>query len=301
MIRQVLRPAILAAAVLLCAGSFAGTAHAAGTTIYVAPPPALANLNTSCTFPGYNTIQAAVAASSVGDTIVVCDGVYNEQVTIDHSLTLAGSGNAIIQAPTILVPDASGKNNVVEVNNGASVTMSGFTVAGPGPGPCGSIDTGIAVLGGASLDLSNTTVRNVQDNPFSGCQNGEAIRVGTPRYSTTPDVGHATIDHVIATQYQKNGIVIAGSGSTGKITNTTVTGAGHTSTIAQNGVEVVNGAAATISTTTMRDNFYTGPTVKACGLLIIAASGVNDDKTDVYLNDQQNKCTVNGRGGTYQG
>lgn len=40
--------------------------------------------------------------------------------------------------------------------------------------------------------------------------------------------------------------------------------------------------------------------VKACGLLIIAASGVNDDKTDVYLNDQQSKCAVNGRGGTYE-
>jgi hypothetical protein len=35
--------------------------------------------------------------------------------------------------------------------------------------------------------------------------------------------------------------------------------------------------------------------------LIIAASGVNDDKTDVYLNDQQNKCTVNGPGGTFEG
>jgi hypothetical protein len=100
---------------------------------------------------------------------------------------------------------------------------------------------------------------------------------------------------------QKNGIVIAGGGSTGKITNTTVTGVGQTPVIAENGVEVVNGAAATLSTTTVRDNFYTGTQdAKACGLLIIAAS-VNDDKTDVYLNDQQNKCTVNGRGGTFQG
>jgi hypothetical protein len=34
-----------------------------------------------------------------------------------------------------------------------------------------------------------------------GCQNGEGIRVGTARGSTTPDVGHATIDIVIVTQY----------------------------------------------------------------------------------------------------
>jgi hypothetical protein len=29
----------------------------------------------------------AVEASGPGDTIVVCDGVYNEQVTIDRGLT----------------------------------------------------------------------------------------------------------------------------------------------------------------------------------------------------------------------
>jgi hypothetical protein len=157
------------------------------------------------------------------------------------------------------------------------------------------------VLGGANLDLSSTTIRDIRDNPLSGCQNGEGIRVGTPRYATTPDVGHATIDNVTTVDYQKNGIVVAGTGSTGKITNTTVTGNGQTPLIAENGIEVVDGAAATISTSTIRDNFYTGiQKVKACGLLIISANGVNDSN-NVYLNDQQNKCTVNGRGGTYEG
>jgi len=157
------------------------------------------------------------------------------------------------------------------------------------------------VLDGASLDLSNTTIRDIRDNPLSGCQNGEAIRVGTPRFGTTPSVGHATIDNVAAVHYQKNGIVIAGNGSTGKITNSTVTGNGPTALLAENGIEVVDGAAATISTSTIRDNFYTGAAkAKACGLLIIAANGVNDSN-NVYLNDQQNKCTVNGRGGSFEG
>ena len=301
MIRHVLRPTVIAVAVLLCAGAFVGSAHAAGTTHYVAPPGPTIPFDTSCAFPGFNSIQAAVTASNPGDTIVVCDGTYAEQVTIGKSLTLAGSGNAIIQAPATLVADGSGKKNVVEVNAAASVTMFGFTVVGPGPGACGSIDTGIAVLGGASLDLSATTVRDIRDNPLSGCQNGEGIRVGTPRYSATPDVGHATIDNVIVTHYQKNGIVVAGTSSTGKITNTTVTGQGKTPLLAENGIEVVDGAAATISTSTMRDNFYTGAQkVKACGLLIINANGVNDSN-NIYLNDQQNKCTANGRGGTYEG
>jgi hypothetical protein len=281
------------AATLICAGAYAGGAGAAGPVLYVSAP-----VSPPCGVPNFNSIQVAVATAPAGSTIVVCSGVYDEQVTIDHSLTLAGSGNAIIQ-PAVL----SGDLNVVDVTGPTtSVVMSGFTVAGPGPGGCNSIHTGVYVNGGASLDLSNTTVRDIRDTPLSGCQNGEGIRVGTARGSSTPDTGHATIDHVNVTGYQKNGIVVAGSGSTGKITNTTVTGQGQTPAIGENGVEVVDGAAATLSTTTMRDNFYTGTqNVKACGLLIIAAGGVNDDKTDVYLNDQQNKCTVNGRGGTFQG
>jgi hypothetical protein len=295
--RFLLRPSsmVVAVASLFCAGVLTGGASGAGPTFYVSPPGALI----PCGQPPFlfNSIQAAVNAAPAGTTIVVCDGVYNEQVRIDHDLTLAGSGNAVIQ-PFAL----SGDMNVVDITAGASVVMSGFTVAGPGPSGCNSIHTGVYVNGRATLDLSNSTVRDIRDTPLSGCQNGEGIRVGTARGSSTPDVGHATIDNVVVTGYQKNGIVVAGLSSTGKITNTTVTGQGQTPVIAENGVEVVDGAAATISTTTMRDNVYTGTqAAKACGLLIIAASGVNDDKTDVYLNDQQNKCTVNGRGGTFEG
>jgi hypothetical protein len=187
--------------------------------------------------------------------------------------------------------------------------MSGFTIAGPGSTGCNSIHSGIAVFGGANLNLSSTAVPNIEDTPtsgsFSGCQNGEGIRIGTPRGSSTPDVGQATINNVSVTDYQKNGIVVAGvlsgTNSTAKITNSTVTGNGKTPVIAENGIEVVNGAAATISTSTIRDNFYTGPqNVSACGLLIIEAAGVND-QNNVYLDNQKNKCTAAGRGGTFQG
>jgi hypothetical protein len=288
------RRVALTAAVVLCVGAVAGTASAAATTRYVSPtPPAVLPPGTSCAVPGYNTIQAAVNASSAGDVIVVCPGTYPEQVTVGNSVTLTGSGNAIIQAPPTLPP----AGDVVTVNNGASVTMFGFTVAGPGPSGCGSIGAGIAVLGNASLDLSNTAVRDIRDNPFSGCQNGEGIRVGR---ASTGNVGHATIDKVIVTGYQKNGITVDNAGSTGKITNTTVTGHGPTAVIAQNGIQVSRGAAATISTSTIRDHNYTPKSFVACGLLIFNAAGVND-ANNVYLNNEKDKCTANGRGGTFEG
>jgi parallel beta helix pectate lyase-like protein len=286
---------VLAAA---CAVCFASSASAAGNTFFVGPSFAVGG-NLNCSFPATNSINAAVTLASPGDTIVVCDGVYPEQVVVNKSVTLAGSGNAIIQ-PTLLTGDF----DAVTVGAGASVTMWGFVVSGPGPGGCGSIGAGVRVRDNATLDLSLSEIRDIRDvgdnspYPFSGCQNGEGIRVGARGGVGGP--GHATIDNVVVTHYQKNGITVSGAGTTAKITNTTVTGFGANSLIAQNGIQVSSGAAATISTSTIRDNDYTPKSFVACGLLWFDANGVNDD-TNVYLNNEKDKCGANGRGGTYDG
>ena len=273
----------------------AGQAGAIGTIHYVAPsPPAVPLLDSGCDHPGFNTIQAAVVASAAGDTIIVCPGGYPEQVTINKNLTLTGS-SATIQAPGVLINDL----NIVDVTGGATVTMSDFTVSGPGPSGCGSIHTGIGILGGATLHLSDTTVRNIRDTPFSGCQNGEGIRVGTARGSPTADVGHATIDNVTVTGYQKNGIVVAGSGSDAQVRNSTTIGKGNTAVIGQNGVEVVDGATATVNSNVIRDNYYTPKDVTACGLLLIGAGGVQASG-NTYVNDEKNQCNFGKGGGTFQ-
>jgi len=44
----------------------------------------------SCGGPNKPTIQAAVNASSPGDTVLVCPGTYPEQVTITKDLILQG-------------------------------------------------------------------------------------------------------------------------------------------------------------------------------------------------------------------
>jgi hypothetical protein len=292
--RLITAVAVLVASVCV----FAGSASAAGSVIYVAPNAPTLGLN--CGFPDTNSINAAILMAPSGGTIIVCDGVYNEQVVVNKSVTLAGSGNAIIQ-PTTLLND---QDAVTVTGATTSATMSGFIVSGPGPGGCASIQAGIRVRDGATLDLSNTTVRDIRDvgngspYPFSGCQNGEGIRVGARGGVGGP--GHATIDNVIVTHYQKNGITISGAGTNARVTNTTVTGFGANDLIAQNGVQVSGGAAATISTSTIRDNDYTPNSFFACGLLIFDANGVNDD-TNVYLNNEKDKCTANGRGGTYDG
>jgi hypothetical protein len=280
-------------------GARSAPALAIGTTHYVSPSLLTVPLDTSCDEPGYGSIQMAVAASNSGDTIVVCDGVYRETVTIDKDLTLLGSGNSVIQAPGSI-------SDLVTVTGSVSVVMSGFVISGPGPTGCGSIQAGVRVRDGAWLDLSSTTIRDIRDvrdalGQLSGCQNGEAIRVG-PRGDDGAGPGSLRLDGVVAVDYQKNGITVNGPGSNANIMNTTVRGGGPVggAIIAQNGIQVSRGASATISTSTIRDNDYPPKTFVACGLLVFDANGVNDD-TNIYLNNEKDKCTFGGRGGTYEG
>src|SRR2546423_9510762 len=118
--KQFLQVFAILAASLALAGAFAGTASAVGTVHYVSAGPLIAGPDTSCDFPLTTSIQVAVTLSNPGDTIVVCDGVYTEQVTISKDLTLAGSGNSIVQAPTALAQDSDAKRNIVTVR-GATV------------------------------------------------------------------------------------------------------------------------------------------------------------------------------------
>src|SRR5437870_311738 len=68
-----------------------GTAHA--TTRWVNQlDPTPTPPGTSCAAAGYMTISAAIAAANLGDTIIVCPGVYLEQVNINKdNLTLLGA------------------------------------------------------------------------------------------------------------------------------------------------------------------------------------------------------------------
>jgi hypothetical protein len=59
----------------------------------------------------------------VSATVFVESGVYNEQITINKSITLQGAGSATttLQAPT-LAPDVNGQRNLI------TITGSGVNV-----------------------------------------------------------------------------------------------------------------------------------------------------------------------------
>lgn len=258
-------------AVLIAAGLAGSVAHAATLTVCAS----------GC---DYTSIQAAVAAASPGDTITVAAGTYTEQVTVSKSVTLqgAGSGSTTIKAPASLTGDASGMKNIITVT-GAGVTaeITGFTISGPGPAGCGSINVGVMVRDGATLNIHDNTISNIRDEPISGCQNGQGIWVGRAFAGTT---GTATITNNVISGYQKGGIVVDNTGSSATITGNTVTGAGAVDFIAQNGIQVSRGATATVSGNTVTGHSYTPTGDIATGILLFKAG----DATAVGSN------TVNG-------
>jgi hypothetical protein len=183
-------------------GFFAPQAVEAATRLRVVPTRA------------YPTIQSAVQAAQPGDVIKVLPGIYREQVSIDKSLTITGSGSGrtTIAAPQTLVAGEDGNGSIVEIRNGASVAMSLIRVSGPGAGTCadGPLEAGIRVLGGAHLDLRFARVTHIRNTPTVACfRSGVGILVGV---ITDPSSGTAVIRDSEISDYSDKGILILSEG-----------------------------------------------------------------------------------------
>jgi hypothetical protein len=269
--------------------------------------------DTGCTSPGYETISSALtaAASFTTPTIKVCAGTYDEQLTITQSLTLAAKGSVTVAGPASPASNTNCDNDggsqpnqdVVDIcypgtsGTAPSVTITGFTFAGGwAPDVCYDSIYGVAVLGGSSLTMSNSTVEDIGGSALTdGCQGGVGIEVGLATSATSADSGTATLTNDTVETYQKNGITVDGAGSNAIMSGVTVTGAGPTPAIAQNGIQVSDGATATISGSTVTGNECNdsaggcGPNgftqTQSCGLLMFDSGAVTVSSTTVSGND----------------
>ena len=124
---------MLAVFVLLTERAWAATTR--WVDVAAASPPPGSGCGTSA---GYTTIGAAIAASSPGDTIQVCPGLYAEQVQINKTLTLLGAQagvDARTRVPTneSIIVHPCGPVQIMADN----VVLDGFTVQGSTlPDPC---------------------------------------------------------------------------------------------------------------------------------------------------------------------
>lgn len=283
-----------------------------GTTRWVSNTAPLGTApGTSCADPGYATISDALTAANSGDTIKVCAGTYDEQLAINKSVILQGTGPVTLSGPaspsnTLTNCDSDGGTDPNQVlvdicgpggPNSIQVAITGFTIQGNWPVlVCDNSLYGVTVLGGANLTMSKSTVEHIGGDPQQdGCQGGVGIQVGLATSGTTSDPGTATLNNDVVTTYQKNGITVDGAGSNATINNATVTGTGPTPAIAQNGIQVSDGATATIKGGSISGNECNdtgggcGPDgftqVQSCGILLFDAAKVTVTGTGASAND----------------
>jgi parallel beta-helix repeat protein len=227
-----------------------------------------------------------VDAAAPGDRIKVCAGTYVEQVTVPAAksnirLRSVQPWQAVIKAPAAMVAGLGG-NAIVRITEAQNVAILGFTITGPGPSGCNSLNYGVRVEAGGSAFILGNHITQIRDEPFSGCQNGVAIGVGRSAESTT---GSAWIIGNLIDNYQKNGPTVSGTGSTAVIAYNRVFGIGPTAAIAQNGIQVSGGATASVLHNFVAQNIYSPQTVSSSGILLFASGKVVTEHNTVTSND----------------
>ncbi|MCB9121263.1 MAG: right-handed parallel beta-helix repeat-containing protein [Caldilineaceae bacterium] len=265
------------------------------------------NVDTGSYFCAIN--EAVNAAETLdGHTVRAAPGLYVEQVAITKSVTVTGSGagQSIVHAPETLPPAASVDSAIVTVA-GAEVAaeITGFTIAGPGPaGVCGSIRAGIFVHSGAGASIHDNEIVDIRDEPMTGCQQGIAIVVGSAALQTT---GAAEIYDNVLTGYQKGAIAVSGAGSTATIRANQITGAGPTTLLVQNGIQVASGATATITGNRVAGHSFTPFSLVSTGILLFKADAdtagntLEENQVGLYLVDSSGSHDANSVRATAEG
>jgi hypothetical protein len=240
----------------------------------------------------FSTIQLAINSVPAGSTIDICPGTYNEQLSINKSLTLTGVSSGTADAVVILPPGGVLPANATSLSSGnpiaadvwvlgpATANMNNLIVDSIGNG-VGCSPTLVGILyQNASGTLNHVVTRNQwvgsseSDGGSNGCQTGLGIFVQSGAGTSVVNVTNSSVR-----DYQKNGITGNEIGTTINVTNSDVVGQGATTGAAENGIQIGFGAAGTLSGNLVIDDVWAPDTITDTGdaaagiLLYDAATG----------------------------
>jgi uncharacterized delta-60 repeat protein len=229
-----------------------------------------------------DAIQRGVNVANAHDIVEVQNGTFVGQVVIDTNLTLLGQSEngVVVQAPSSLpvsFTTSAPNHPVVYVEPGTTANIEQLTVDGNGEGGVDGGGSNYRIEGIAFYDAGGTvdhvTVEHVRETPLSGDQQGVAIYADDDNSSTQS----LTVTNNDVFDYQKNGMTLAGAGLTVNVADNTVTGAGPTTLIAQNGIEVGFGAGGVVTDNIVSGDSYTGsqPADSSGILLYSTAAGTS--------------------------
>jgi Ca2+-binding RTX toxin-like protein len=229
------------------------------------------------------TIQQGVDASDDGEIVLVADGTYVEQVTVDgkSDLTIIGTG-ATLKAPADVVETVRSSSDreihaVLTVKDSTNVEVVGLTVDGDGRantvdegGGAGQANYVGVMFRNASGTLTDVDVTGVRDplpggttpggfDIVSGVQRGVGVQVDNDTMMDFTMTGGSIVD------FQKNATVFNRADL--NVSGVTITGGGDQTINAQNGIQVLN-STGTINNNTITDIGYAGPATPYSGAIL---------------------------------
>ncbi|MFO7448405.1 MAG: hypothetical protein R6W90_18755, partial [Ignavibacteriaceae bacterium] len=272
----------------------------------------------------YASIQDAINDATIpGDVITVPSGTY-EGFSVagktDITITGNGAGNTVISPSSLISTGIAHKYTanmqaVVFINNSSGVEINGMTIQSNSLTPGAGGPDAIVFWNSSFGDIVNCEITGLYT--ISGVQTGQGIAVDASNGSPAA----INVTNTSITGFQKNGIdAVNGNsllGNPGTITvnvnNCTITGAGSTSTIAQNGILVWNRGGgivtASVNGVSLSNINYTPPADKATGILAYGTAGASISSltasdfsnVEVYIHTHSGEDLVPGDDNVFDG
>lgn len=220
----------------------------------------------------FAVIQDGVDAVEHNGTVHVLAGTYEEQVIVNNKdLSIEGENkyDVTVVAPDVLATNFSTSTKdykcIIAITQWSEVDISGLTVdgAGKGNGNYSFVGIGYEYSGGT---IESCQILNVRNTPFAGSQHGLGFYA-----LTNSSVVDVYLSKCKIEGFQKNAATFKGAGMTAHVDGCLIIGEGHTSTIAQNGIQVSGGAKGLIGVTngnTIQDIFYSGSGWVSTGIML---------------------------------
>jgi parallel beta-helix repeat protein len=255
----------------------AGTAVAAsGRTVYVDHHGAAsAAAKGKCGKPNFATIRAAVRDVSVAH-VVVCPGIYSEQVAVGRGVALDGRPGAVIQAPAVL----SGVSGALVRFSGAQRSrLTGFTISGASTADP-NLSSGVDVVGGADVSISGNHIRDIHGVALGSVQ-GEGIVVSQARAEITEN----TIE-----RYGAEGVLVDSSSTFATVGGNTVRGPGKSAFGI--GIDIRESGQGNVEGNVVTGNSEGGILVDETGGVLIRDNSVFRNGRGIVLGDDTGNTTV---------
>jgi parallel beta-helix repeat protein len=282
--------AVATFAVVLTPGNLFGVSVAVGPTTC---QPSLLH---------YSMIQTAINSVPAGATILVCPGVYPEQIVITSPLTLRGVTFNNSDAAVIVPPAGGLATNAVDkfgtplasqlwVNNASGpVNISEIVVDGTGNG----VTVCTPVIQGIFYENTGGTVNHVALRNQSGNGCGQAFLAEGGSASPTVTIENSSIHNTDSGIFSQNQVTLIAKGNdvdvSGSVNGVAITlNDGSTNTVSGNvvvtsylGISPVRTATGTISANTITGGVY-GIITSSDGTSITANNVLNSGVAGIYL------------------